>query len=377
MDKGLDTFFDFLPVLIFIIFVLIIIASTAAKLKPKKTARKLRQKATVPGETKALTTAAQVALPQALVDYMQSAPDAPDFDSFIAGFRAFARDWYLQKLLPSFDALKKSFAIHEKVPFESLCLRGCIERNRDSTDMGPNFNFFGVNMLGIGTLVDSLLAIRELVYGGRAPVPLRALAEQVAADFPDESIRRRCLAVAGRFGTDSEPGNSLASALSEFFADMVIAHPLSDGSRPYPAFFWFGGDIHHPQFATPDGRHAADRFSYGCGAADGTACAPTALLNSAARVAQDHAPCGSPITLSMGRRDASPQRIREMVEGYFARGGSHVHVNIVSTDEMRAAQRDPDAHASLLVRISGYSARFVTIDREWQDAIIARTEMGR
>ncbi|MGI6494915.1 MAG: pyruvate formate lyase family protein [Kiritimatiellia bacterium] len=332
--------------------------------------------ATLPGATEALTTAGQAALPRSLVDFLGLGGDFATFDAFLSAYRDFFRHHYESELLPRFNRLKASIREQGQVPFETLCLRSCIERNRASTDMGADFNFFGVNFLGIGTLVDSLVAVRELVFV-RKTLTLAGLAEQVAADFPDEAIRAECRACRGKFGTGSPESDALASELSAFFADEVLRHPLDDGSRPYPAFFWFGGDIHHPAFATPDGRHAADRFSYGCGPDESVAGAPTEWLNAAARIAHDHAPCGAPLTVSMNRGDASPEKLRWLVESYFAQGGSHLHVNLASADELRAAQRDPDAHASLLVRISGYSARFVSLDREWQDALIARTELGR
>ncbi len=332
--------------------------------------------ATIPGATEALTTAGQVALPQSLVDFISKAEVYPDFYSFLEAYRDYVREHAVPEMMSSFNALKASIREQGQVPFETLCLRGCIERNRASTDMGADYNFFGVNLLGIGTLVDSLIAIKEIVFETHEHT-LVEMAEQVAKDFPDEKFRARCKACRGRFGTGSAASETLAAELSEFFAFEVLSHRLDDGSQPYPAFFWFGGDIHHPQFATPDGRHAADRFSYGCGPCEGVQCGPTEALVAASCVAHDCAPCGAPLTLSMNRKDATPERVRWLVESYFERNGSHLHFNIVTADELRAAQDDPGAHAELLVRISGYSVRFVTLDREWQDAIIARTEQGR
>ena len=346
---------------------------------PREEARKWAvigcYEATIPGAAEALTTAGQVALPRSLVDFISNGGDYPDFDSFMGAYRRFFSEQAMPEMLARFNALKASIREQGQVPFETLCLRGCIGRNRASTDMGADYNFFGVNMLGIGTLVDSLVAIREIVFETRERT-LGEFADQVARDFPDEAFRVRCKACHGRFGTASPESEALAAELSEFIAGEVLSRRLDDGSQPYPAFFWFGGDIHHPEFATPDGRHASDRFSYGCSPSEGEPGAPTEVLAAASSIAHGCAPCGAPLTISLDRNDASPERICWLVETYFGRGGSHLHINIVSPDELRAAQADPDAHAGLLVRISGYSARFVTLDREWQDAIVARTGAG-
>jgi len=69
--------------------------------------------------------------------------------------------------------------------------------------------------------------------------------------------------------------------------------------------------------------------------------------------------------------------IRDLVQGYFALGGSHVHFNVASADDLRRAKADPERHRDLTVRVSGYSAHFVAIDPRWQDALIERAERGR
>jgi pyruvate-formate lyase len=265
-------------------------------------------------------------------------------------------------------------------PFESVCLSGCLESGLAAEEGGARANLLGVNMVGLGTVVDSLLAIRALVCDERL-VSLAELREQVQDDFPDEALLSRCRGLPGKYGTDTEASNALAREMSEFLADTVLAGRLAHGVRPYPAFFAFSGDVNLQMPATPDGRRSGEYLSYGC--APSTLChgaAPTSVLNAAGHVAHDRAACGSPLTLSLNRADArgadGAARLRQLVEAYFAQGGFHLHLNLLKADELRAAQRDPEAYPDLIVRISGFSANFHTIDRRWQDAIIERTERG-
>ncbi len=330
--------------------------------------------ASPPGDTVPLTVAGGFALPEIIAAYMQLA-DANDFDGFLAGFKQYFRQYYRDAILPAFDQRKTALRENSATPFESICTRDCIAKNRHATDMGGIYNLFGVNILGIATLTDSIYTVRKLVYEEKF-CTLKELSAQLTADFPDESFRKHCRNLKGKFGTDEAGSNQLAHELSTLIADTVLEYPLADGSRPYPGFFWFGADINRPFPATPDGRRTSDRCSYGCNPSEGVVTVPTAALNSAVHIAQDRAGCGNPFILSFTRKDIDAPRLRQLIAGYFAGGGTHIHVNIASVEELKQAQCDPEKFTSLQVRVSGYSARFVAIDQKWQNALIDRTEKG-
>ncbi|MCE5239408.1 hypothetical protein LLH23_13085 [bacterium] len=109
---------------------------------------------------------------------------------------------------------------------------------------------------------------------------------------------------------------------------------------------------------------------------------PTAVIASASHVAHDLCACGNPLALTLPVGGAHADTIRSLVETYFRPqdcapyGGYHLHFNTVSASRLRAAQADPLNHAELLVRVSGFSAPFVTMDARWQEALIERAEQG-
>ncbi|HEY3415877.1 MAG TPA: glycine radical domain-containing protein, partial [Armatimonadota bacterium] len=131
---------------------------------------------------------------------------------------------------------------------------------------------------------------------------------------------------------------------------------------------------------SPDGRRTDDLISYGVAPSSTVETSLTAILASAARVAHALAACGNPLSVTLQRSDAQgPQGcalIRQIVETYFRLGGFHLHMNLMDADSLRRAQADPLRHAAVTVRVSGYSARFVTVDKRWQDALIERAERG-
>jgi choline trimethylamine-lyase len=335
--------------------------------------------ATPQGDAYPLTVAGSLCLPELLMEFLDTRPAPTDFVALVEGFKRHLAARYGQ-ILKSFEAQWEALRAGGASPFESLCVTGCTESGRAAEEGGARFNLFGVNILGLGTTIDSLHVLNRLVFEERA-LDLAALLDQVGADFPDAALLSRCRRMAGKYGTDADAASRLAADLSRGVADLVLAHPFANGVRPYPGFFQFGADVHRQVRATPDGRRTGERLSYGAGPGifvPGTD--PTGILRSVAQVAHDRCACGNPLLLSLSRRDARGSegraRLRHVIQTYFKLGGFHLHFNIADADRLRAAQAGPAEHSDLLVRISGFSAPFTGIDRRWQDALIERTERG-
>jgi formate C-acetyltransferase len=336
--------------------------------------------ATPSGDAYPLTVAGGIALPLWLNRFLAEA-QAGTFPDFFRQFKAAATRFYEQESLPEFQRRWNAMRANQVSPFESVCVTGCIESGRMVEEGGAHHNFFGVNLMGIGTLVDSLRVIQELVYR-RRELTLEGLREQVRRNFPDEEVLRLCRGLPGRYGTDDPESSQLARELSAFLADLVLLRPLENGVRPYPGLFWFGADIHQLLPATPDGRRDHDYISYGCGpGAFLPPVSPTSLLNAVAALDHTRFGCGNPLTLALNREDLDGERgrtaLRHLIEGYFRQGGFHLQINLAGVDELRAARRQPELHRGLLVRISGFSAAFVSLDPRWQEAIVERTGKGR
>ncbi|MFA6292676.1 MAG: pyruvate formate lyase family protein [Victivallales bacterium] len=333
------------------------------------------------GDSFPMTVAGNFALPTILWDFLKTNTcEKGDFTSFYSEFKSFFRSHYEQKTLPSFIERWDNQKRNCPSPFESICVTGCIESGLTTVEGGAKFNLFGVNILGLGTLIDSLLSIKKLIYEHKE-FTLAQMREQLGRDFPDQKLLLRCRSLSGKFGSDSAETNLMAKDLSAYFANIVISKPLPNGVRPYPGFFWFGADIGIKLPASADGRKENDRLSYGCGPGiflkDPTV---TAILNSAANLDHESCACGNPLTLSLNKSDvggkAGIDRMRQILETYFKKGGFHLQFNILSAKDLRNAKEKPEKHQGLTVRISGYSARFVTLDPRWQDALIERTDLG-
>lgn len=326
------------------------------------------------------TVAGHWVLPNVLISFLEGLTDEPaTFAGFLTAFEHHLSEAYAD-CLQEFESRAHAIRTHQPSPFESLCVTGCLESGLTAEEGGARYGLFGVDILGFGTLVDSLHVIEQLCYHGTL-MPLSELREQVRDDFPCERLRELCRRLPDKYGTDSEQTNALARRVSAFVADLVLGHPLSSGVRPYPGLFSFTGWAQHVLPATPDGRRKGEPASYGVGPSawvEGKT--PTSVLRSCATVEHDRYGCGNPLMLAVSaddvKGDAGLQRLRELIDGYFVLGGFHLHFNIVSADQLREAQRTPEKHTDLLVRISGLSAQFVTLDERLQNGIIERTERG-
>jgi formate C-acetyltransferase len=226
-------------------------------------------------------------------------------------------------------------------------------------------------------VADSLAAIGRAVYReGR--VTLRELREALAGNFAgNERLRQRLLTGYPKFGNDDEAVDAIAVELADCFCREVLAHrdPVLGVSWPGIYSYHRFKSIGAAAGATPDGRLAGTPASENQGPAPGRAQAgPTATLRSLAKLPLQLTPCGGQTLALHPTLVAGPEgsmHVADLIEGYFRLGGQHVQINIVTAEALRAAQEAPEAHRGLVVRVTGYSAYFVTLDRESQDRLIA------
>ncbi len=262
-------------------------------------------------------------------------------------------------------------------PFESICFGTCLESGMPVEAGGCKYTMFGINILGIGTLIDSLYAVKKLVYDFKE-ISLTDFMSAVKNNFADGQLGKRCRDLEGKYGTDFAETNELASRLSNYIADLVASSDLGEGVIPYAGLFASLEDVNLPDVpATPDGRLRGERLSYGISATD--ICkgkTVTSVMNSAAHIANERFADGNPLLFNLDLNGASDEDaatlIKALIGTYFEKGGFHVQFNTADKDSMIAAQRVPENYSDLTVRISGYSDYFTKISPKIQNALIER-----
>ena len=261
--------------------------------------------------------------------------------------------------------------------FESALVHDCVARGRDANHGGARYVHHNNYAGGLATVSDSLVALKRSVYE-EGWLALGEVRDALAANFTgQETLRQRLLNRYPKFGNDDDEVDAVAAEIAECFCQEVLKHrdPVVGACWPgiytYHRFKWIG----HMAGATPDGRLAGTPTSENQGPAPGRdRLGPTATLRSLAKLPLHLTPSGGQtLTLhpTLFSGTDGTKHLSDLIETYFSLGGQHLQINIVNAETLRAAQREPDKYRGLVVRVTGYSAYFVTLDRQSQELLIA------
>ncbi len=256
---------------------------------------------------------------------------------------------------------------------------GKIGRYRDMPyKLGPTMD------IGVGAinLVDSLYAIRELVYKTRA-VTMKELLDALDSNWEGErgkEIRDMCVKLP-KFGNNNSEVDEIAQDLYHRMTQCVKQIDSYRGGK------YNAGGISITAYepggalvgATPDGRYAGETLADGClSPAQGKdKKGPTAALNSALRVNQDEVMSmlmNMKVHPSALKTEEDLSKLGMLIKTYCQEGGKHIQFNVVNKETLEKAQEKPEEYEDLVVRVAGYSAYFIQLSKVVQRDIIDRTE---
>jgi pyruvate formate-lyase/glycerol dehydratase family glycyl radical enzyme len=275
--------------------------------------------------------------------------------------------------------------VHAQVcqtPFLSTVVDDCLEIGRDVTGGGAHHNFSGVQGVQIGNVADSLAALKWVLYDQKE-VQAAELMTALKRNFSeDEALRQRVLHGPPKYGNDDDYVDLLGRKWARFYCDEVARYPNPRGGTYHPGFYTVSAHVplgNHVG-ATPDGRLAYTPLADGglSPVAGRDVKGPTAVLQSVSKIDQALVSNGALLNLkflpSFFEQDGAPARFAAFLRAFVELNVSHVQFNVVSRETLHEAQQYPERFGGLVVRVAGYSAYFVELDREIQDEIIRRTE---
>jgi formate C-acetyltransferase len=278
------------------------------------------------------------------------------------------------------NVIERIYAEYMPVPFLSLLMDDCISRGKDYNDGGARYNTNYIQGVGLGTMADSLAAIKYLAFA-EGVLSLSDLAGVLDADFTGhEKTRLLLLNRAPKYGNDDDRADALMREVFNAFYNEVNGRPNTKGGvyrinlLPTTCHVYFGSVTG----ATPDGRKAGTPLSEGISPVQGAdRKGPTAVLQSAGKM--DHVKTGGTLlnqkfTPQLLEGEKGIENLGHLVRSYFTLGGHHIQFNVVTAETLRSAQQHPELHRDLIVRVAGYSDYFGDLGKTLQDEIIARTE---
>lgn len=343
--------------------------------------------------------------PRILLVAMNDGVDLTSGKRFAKGYGCFADMTSYDELLRAWDGtvreLTRASVITENaidkaserdVP-DVLCSTltdDCLGRGKTIKEGGAVYDFISGLQVGIANLADSLAAIKKLVFDEQRVTPA-ALWQAILDDFatPEGArIQDLLLHEAPKYGNDDDAVDGLVVEAYDSYLDEIKKYPNTRFGRGPIGGIRYGGTSSISAnvgqgmgtMATPDGRRAHAPLAEGCSPAHN--CdrhGPTAVFKSVAKLRTEKITGGvllnQKMTPAMLATEENKQKLEMLIRTFFNRlHGYHVQYNIVSRETLLDAQKHPEKHKDLIVRVAGYSAFFNVLSRATQDDIIARTE---
>ena len=274
------------------------------------------------------------------------------------------------------------------LPYLSLVIDDCIDKGLDLSLGGAHYNNAAPQAVGVGTTIDSLSVIKQLIFDEKKVTGAEMLAalkanwqgyEQLYAMVNSSRMHH--------YGNDDDYADDIGCFIIDQFCNNVDHRPTLTGGEYMPGVFSVTCNVMHGinTAATPDGRKAYEALSDCLGPVH-TECSshdisgPTAIAKSAAKL--DHSRFANGMILnwkfspSAVSGDVGRENLISLMDVYFDYNGMESQFAIIGRDTLIDAQNHPEQYRDLLVRIAGYSAFFVALSKELQDDLIGRTELS-
>ena len=266
------------------------------------------------------------------------------------------------------------------MPFLSCFCDDCIGRGRDINMGGSKYpSVHGAALMGIGTVSDCLAAIEKVVFIDKTAT-LSQIKEAIENNFAGFEELRETLLDVPKYGNNDDFVDKYAVWYTKTLSDMFDKHKTGDGGAYYTAMaantsnIWAGDSLD----ATPDGRLAGSPLSDAASPTYGRdKRGVTSTLLSVSKPDYTRCACGTVVNQKFSPaafKDGKREKLLKLIRVYFSRGGQEIQINSTSREVLEDAMNNPEKYPSLVVRVSGFSAIYVTLDRQVQEDILSRTQ---
>ncbi len=298
------------------------------------------------------------------------------------------------KIADVYDMSDRIRAEFTPTPYLSCLVRGCAESGADINDGGAEIKMVTVEAVTYATTVDSLLAIKYLVFDQKI-CSMEQLIQALRDNWVGhEVLQAQALNKAPKYGRDDDEADALALEVMKVWTEESWKHSTSLTGRKFrPGMlswnYWIAYGYILP--ASPDGRPKGRFLSNAICPSNGADIhGPTANANSVGKVLGGKTPDGKgdwedylnllpngashtmTFNPSILRDPEHREKFKAFLRGYTDNGGTALQINMINADMLKDAQKHPENYRHLLVRVTGYNAYFTAIGKELQDEIIAR-----
>ena len=345
--------------------------------------------------------------PRMLLCTMNNGVDLTSNKRFTKGYGYFTEMESYEELLKAWDKMVREItrysvivenaidkASERDVP-DVLCSAltdDCIARGKTIKEGGAVYDFISGLQVGIANMADCLAAIKKLVYEEKK-ITRQELWDAILDDFSspkNKKIQEMLIREAPKYGNDDDYVDQLIVEAYDSYIDEIKKYPNTRYNRgPIGGIRYAGTSSISANvgqgmstMATPDGRNAFEPLAEGCSPAHNSdKNGPTAVFKSVSKLRTNKITGGvllnQKMTPQMLSTEENRQKLELLIQTFFNRlHGYHVQYNIVSKETLIDAQKHPEKHKDLIVRVAGYSAFFNVLSKKTQDDIIGRTEQS-
>ena len=310
--------------------------------------------------------------------------NAEDFRSYEELFEAYKKqmEYFIDIKVKGSNVIEAIYANYMPAPFLSIITNDCIKKGMDYNAGGARYNTNYLQGVGIGTITDSLAAIRYHVFE-KKDIGMGELMEALHRNFEGfEVIRHLLTDRSPKYGNDDDYADEIMKEVFRSYREAVTGRPNSRGGQwrinmlPTTCHVYFGEVME----AAPNGRLAGKPLSEGISPSQGADVhGPTAVIRSASKM--DQISTGGTLlnqkfTPSNVAGEKGLDNMASLVRTYFNLDGHHIQFNVIDRQTLLEAQKHPEDYRDLIVRVAGYSDHFRNLSRALQDEIIARTEQS-
>jgi len=305
-----------------------------------------------------------------------------DFKTYGQLFDAYKKqlNYFIDIKLKGNNIIESIWAKYLPAPFLSLLIDDCIAKAKDYNAGGARYNTSYVQGVTLGTITDSLTAIKYHVFDHNT-ISLQEFVLALNQNFVKyDRLRHKLIYETPKYGNDDDYADKQAIDVFEIYYESVNGKPTARGGvfrinlLPTTSHIYFG----QKTGATPDGRLSGTPTSEGISPVQGAdRKGPTAVIKTVAKI--DQLRTGGTLlnqkfTPSFFNYTNAYENLTALIRSYFKLDGHHIQFNVVNADTLRDAQKHPELYKDLIVRVAGYSDYFNDLTEDLQDEIIRRTE---
>ncbi|MEG0506857.1 MAG: glycyl radical protein [Longicatena sp.] len=310
--------------------------------------------------------------------------NAEDFKSYEELEEAYKKQvtYFVDVKVKGSNMITRIYAKYMPAPFLSIITDDCITSGEDYNAGGARYNTNYLQGVGIGTITDSLAAIKYNVFEEKK-FTMKALMKAMDENFEGEEntlIYNLVSRKTPKYGNDDDYADSIMKDVFNYYKNVVTGRPNMRNGQwrinmlPTTCHVYFGEVMN----ASPDGRKAHKPVSEGISPAKSADInGPTSVIRSASKM--DHLSTGGTLlnqkfTPNVVAGEDGLTHMSNLVRSYFNMDGHHIQFNVIDRSTLIKAQQNPAEYRDLIVRVAGYSDHFRNLSKELQDEIINRTE---